>query len=75
MVQEMLENEGFVTSEAQENYPDCLSYRKGYINIIVVFDEWLYKNWVKATKVCAHLNLLKKEDRKAVHRIICGEPL
>lgn len=75
MVQEMLENEGFATSEDQENYPDCLSYRKDNINIIVVFDEWLYRNWVKATEVCKYLNLLKKEDRKMVHRIICGEPI
>jgi hypothetical protein len=76
LVEGMLVDEGFETSEDQgENYPDCISYRKGDINIIVVYDDWVYKNWVKATQVCKYLNLLKKEDRKMVHRIICGEPI
>jgi hypothetical protein len=73
-VGEMLIEAGYATSPDQQQYPDCMSYRKGAINIIVVYDCWMYKNWVKATEVCKFLNLLKKEDRKQVHRIICGEP-
>jgi hypothetical protein len=64
---------GHETSENQEHYPDYVSYRKDNINIIVVYDEWMYRNWIKATTICKRLNLLEKEDRKMVHRISCGE--
>lgn len=74
-IQEALEKDGFVTSEDQGDYPDCISYRKGNVNIVVVFEAELYYNWVKATEVCKYLNLMEKQDRKMVHRIICGEQI
>jgi len=72
-VEQLLEDAGYKTSMNQEQYPDCMSYRKDNINIIVVYDEWMYLNWIKATTICKRLNLMKKEDRKMVHRISCGE--
>lgn len=71
--QEVLVANGFKTSPEQREYPDCMSYRDGALNVIVIFEIGMFKDWIKATKVCAALNLLCKEERKLVHRVICGE--
>lgn len=64
---------GYERSEGQEDYGDCMSYRKGKVNIIVVYHLEMYHLWRKATEVCKALNLSDKADRKRVHRILCNE--
>jgi len=71
-VSEALEADGWVTGQDAEEY-DHVSFRKGRVNIILMHDMDFYYNWSKSTRICKQLNLLKKEDRKFVHRVICGE--
>lgn len=68
-----LEENGYCMSDSQEDYTECLSFRKDNINIIVIENIEYYSSWVAATKICKNLNLLNKDDRKMVHRIVCGE--
>lgn len=46
------------------------SWTRGDINLILVSDPEFYNRFVSATTVCAHLNLLEKEDRKKVFRSV-----
>lgn len=54
---------------------DFESWTKGDINLILTADEAFYNRFVAATTVCARLNLLDKDDRKALFRsVLYSEP-
>ena len=46
------------------------SWTIGDINLILTADEDFYNRFVAATTVCARLNVLNKEDRKAIFRAV-----
>lgn len=73
VLNQVLERFGYTLQGGGVNYSLAASYRKGNVNIIVIHDADVYKNWLKATAICKWLNLTQKSDRKAVHRICCEE--
>jgi hypothetical protein len=46
------------------------SYRKGEINLIVTDSPEYFRRFLTATVVATRLNLLKKDDRIALHRAV-----
>lgn len=63
---------GFTANPDQTHY-GAVSMRFGKYNIILMSNKSEYDLWVKATAVCKYLNIGSKEQRKMIHRIVCGE--
>lgn len=45
------------------------AWRKGDLNIILTTSEEFFDTFITATKMCAHLNLLKREDRVTLFKL------
>ena len=60
--------EGWVLGGSGEQDDEFESWTKGDINLILTSQEDFYNRFVAATTVCARLNVLDKEDRKAIFR-------
>lgn len=68
-------NGGWYLGGSGDQDDDFESWTKGDINLILTADEVFYNRFVAATTVCARLNLLGKEDRKALFRsVLYSEP-
>lgn len=66
-----LSSDGWTWEGSSEHYQNVagegfMSWRKGETNLIVTASEAFHARHVAATAVCKRLNLLDKEDRKAV---------
>ena len=69
-----LEKSGFLRCGGEGTayaFPDdhWSAWRKGELNIILTTSEEFFDRFIMATKMCAHLNLLKREDRVTLFRI------
>jgi hypothetical protein len=51
---------------------DFTAWRKGNKNYICTTDPVYYNKYVKATKICKMLNLLNKEDRIFMFKLVMG---
>lgn len=61
---------GFVVGGSARSDDDFESWTKGDINLILTADPAFYDKFVAATTVARRLNLLDKEDRKALFRAV-----
>jgi predicted nucleotidyltransferase len=71
-----IEDLGFTcnTEEYDEIENRFCAYRSGIFNIIATQDTEFFDTYIKATKLCKHLNLLVKEKRIALFRyVLYGE--
>lgn len=67
--------EGWVYGGSGDQDDEFESWTNGDINLILTADEDFYNRFVAATTVCARLNLLDKDDRKAMFRaVLYSEP-
>ena len=59
-----------------ETYPiegDFESGRRGSVNLLLVNDPAIFKQWCLAANVCKYLKLSKKKDRVTVHQILMDD--
>lgn len=61
---------GFVCGGSGSDDDEFESWTKGDINLILTADPEFYDRFVAATTVARRLNLLDKEDRKALFRAV-----
>lgn len=73
-VERPLADAGFECGGSGADDDDFESWTKGDINLILTADPDFYRRFVAATTVARHLNVLGKEDRKALFRaVLYGE--
>lgn len=74
-----LRSGGWVIGGSGAQDDDFESWTNGDVNLILTASEKFYNLFVAATAVCKRLNILDKEDRKAVFRAVlyteCCMPL
>lgn len=61
---------GFVCGGSGDGDDEFESWTKGDINLILTADVEFYNRFVAATTVARRLNILEKEDRKALFRAV-----
>jgi hypothetical protein len=79
----LVENESLFNKELQDTgWSPCAQYgtlsknqfmawRKGHLNIIATKREKFFDDFCLATEVCKSLNLLNKDDRIKVFKVVC----
>lgn len=66
---------GYVCGGSGEGDDEFESWTKGEVNLILTADPNFYARFVAATTVARRLNILDKEDRKALFRsVLYSEP-
>lgn len=61
---------GFMVGGSGSGDDEFESWSRGDINLILTADEEFYERFVAATTVARRLNILDKEDRKALFRAV-----
>lgn len=65
---DVLYRDGWTLGGSGQDDSEFESWTKGDINLILTDSEDFYQKFLAATSVCKRLNLLDKEDRKALFR-------
>lgn len=69
-MESLLVMDGWVCGGSGDQDDEFESWTKDDLNLILTSDIEFYNRFVSATTVCAHLNVLDKEDRKKVFRSV-----